>query len=84
MILTNIDKVCLNYKKENETSLDELSVEDAKNQIEAGQFEEGTMLPKIQAAVSFSGAKEGRQTIISSLEKAASALHGKTGTVIRK
>lgn len=84
MILTNVDKVCLHYQKENETALDELSIQDAANQIEAGQFEEGTMLPKIQAAIAFSGAKEGRQTIISSLDKAVSALHGKTGTVIRK
>ena len=84
MILTNVDKVCLNYKKDNETALDELSIQDAAKQIEAGQFEEGTMLPKIQAAISFSGAKEGRQTIISSLDKAVNALHGKTGTVIRK
>ena len=82
LILTNVEKVCLNYNKDNEIGLDTLSVDDALKYIEEGQFAKGSMLPKIKACVSF--VKEtNKQAIITSLLSAKDALEGKTGTLIK-
>ena len=53
VILTSVDKVCLNYGKEDEIKLDTLSLAEAKKYLEEGQFEAGTMAPKIEAAIDF-------------------------------
>ena len=55
VILTSVDKVCLNYGKEDEVKLDTLSLADAKKYLAAGEFGEGTMAPKIEAAIDFIG-----------------------------
>ena len=55
VILTSVDKVCLNFGKEDEIKLDTLSVADAKKYLAEGQFKEGTMEPKIEAAIDFIG-----------------------------
>lgn len=82
LILTNVEKVCLNYNKENEIGLDTLSVDDALKYIEEKEFAKGSMLPKIKACVSF--VKEtNKQAIITSLLSAKDALEGKTGTLIK-
>ncbi len=82
LILTNVEKVCLNYNKENEIGLDTLSVDDALKYIDDGEFAKGSMLPKIKACVSF--VKEtNKQAIITSLLSAKDALEGKTGTLIK-
>lgn len=83
MILTAVDTVYLNYRTPAETSIREMSVEAAKQYMKEGHFEEGTMLPKIKAAIEFSSSAPTRETIITSLEKAKAALDGKTGTVIK-
>ena len=82
LILTNVEKVCLNYNKDNEIGLDTLCVEDALKYIDDGEFAKGSMLPKIKACVSF--VKEtNKQAIITSLLSAKDALEGKTGTLIK-
>ena len=55
VILTGVDKVCLNYGKEDEIKLDTLSLADARKYLAEGQFEAGTMAPKIEAAIDFIG-----------------------------
>ena len=82
MILTTVDQVFLNYGKENETSIDHMTVEEARKAIVAGQFEEATMQPKIVAGVEFVSKKPGRKAIITSIDRARDGLLGKTGTVI--
>ena len=82
MILTNVDKVCLNYEKEDEEPLDVISCADAVKYSAENQFSEGTMLPKIQACVDFVSSKDNKKAIITSLSKAKDALYGRTGTVI--
>jgi len=77
MILTDVDAVCLNYKQKTQTKLKRLNIADAKKYIEEGQFAEGSMKPKVQAAIDF-----GKKTIITSINKAELALAGKAGTVI--
>lgn len=84
IILTAVDQVAINFGKENEKWLDEITIDQAKVYIEEGHFAPGSMLPKVQAAISFAETKEGRQALITSLEKAAAGLQGKTGTIIKK
>ena len=52
--------------------------------MEEGQFEEGTILPKIQAAVDFIGDSAVKTALITRLDKSKEAMEGTTGTVIRK
>lgn len=82
LILTNIDKVYLNYNKDNELGLDILCVDDALNYIKDNQFAKGSMLPKIEACINFVKATN-KQAIITSLLSAKDALIGKTGTLIK-
>ena len=82
IILTAVDKVCINYRKPNQQELASMTVADAQKYAEEGQFAPGSMLPKVQAGARFAASGEGRKTIITSLEHAVDALHGVTGTVI--
>lgn len=82
LILTNVEKVCLNYNKDNEIGLDTLSIDDALKYIENKEFAKGSMLPKIKACVSFVK-QTNKQAIITSLLSAKDALEGKTGTLIK-
>ncbi len=67
IILTAVDKVSINYGKENEKWLDEMTVDECQQYIEEGHFAKGSMLPKIQAALEFCKSKKGRVTRIASL-----------------
>ncbi len=84
VILTGEDKVCLNYNTAEETPLDTLTVKQARTYMEEGQFEEGTILPKIQAAVEFIGDSAVKTALITRLDKSKEAMEGTTGTVIHK
>lgn len=85
LILTAIDKVCINYNTPDEKKLDSLSVTAAKKYMASGEFKPGSMLPKIQACLSFvEHNRRGGVAIIASLDKAKQALEGKSGTVIRR
>lgn len=82
IILTNVDCVYENYGKENQTPLSSMTVADAKKEIEAGQFEAGTMLPKIEAAIAYLEKVPNGRVLITSMEHVRDAIKGKTGTVI--
>lgn len=82
MILTEVDKVSLNFKKPDQKDLGNITVAEAEKYIEAGHFAPGSMLPKMQAAVKFAKANPGKKAIITSLYKAVDAVEGKAGTVI--
>lgn len=82
IILTAVDKVAINFGKENEQWLDTLSINEVQKYIDANEFGAGSMLPKVEAAVGFVKSKEGREALITSLEKAKTALKGETGTKI--
>lgn len=84
VILTSVDKVCLNYGKDDETPLDTMSLADAKRYLEAGEFEEGTMGPKIEAAINFIGESAIRSVLITKLNKEGTQVSGGMGTLIRK
>ena len=83
LILTAVDKVCLNYNTENVKELDTLTVLEAENYINEGHFAKGSMLPKVEACIDFVKGDDSRKAIISSLEKASDAVKGLTGTIIK-
>ena len=59
-------------------------VERARKYIDEKQFAPGSMLPKVQAAMSFAESKPGRVALITLLEKAAEGIEGKTGTRVHQ
>ena len=84
VILTAVEKVAINFGKENQEWLSDLTVNQAKEYIAEEQFAKGSMLPKIEAAIRFAESGEGRRTLITLLDKAAEGIAGKTGTVIHQ
>jgi len=83
LILTNVEKVYLNYNTPQQKSLDNLSIKDLKEYYMQGHFPAGSMGPKVLAALRFLE-KGGSKVIISSVEKGYEAFQGKTGTQIQK
>ena len=84
VILTAVEKVAINFGKENQEWLSDITVEQAEEYIRQDQFAKGSMLPKIEAALRFARSGEGRKTLITLLDKAADGIAGKTGTVIHE
>ena len=52
-ILTDVPKVYINFRKENEQALDTLTVAQAQQYLAEGQFAEGSMATKVRAAILF-------------------------------
>ncbi|MCP1102395.1 carbamate kinase [Aequitasia blattaphilus] len=84
IILTAVEKVAVNFGKPNQAWIDHMSVSEAKKYIGEDQFAPGSMLPKVEAAIQFVESKDGREAIITLLEKAREGIKGDTGTHIRK
>ena len=82
VILTAVDRVAINWGKPDQKELAEMTVAEAERYCGEGHFAPGSMLPKVQAAMSF--AKAGGTAIIASLANAAAALRGESGTRIVK
>ncbi|MEA4894981.1 MAG: carbamate kinase [Oscillospiraceae bacterium] len=82
MILTEVEKVAINFGKPNQENLSHLSLAQATRYVSEGHFAPGSMLPKVQAAMKFIRANPDKKAIITSLDKAVSALAGTTGTVV--
>jgi carbamate kinase len=82
LILTEVDKISLNFKKPNQQDLSHVTVAEAIKYIEEGHFAPGSMLPKVMAAIKFARRFPGKKAIITSLYKAVEALDGNEGTVI--
>ena len=84
IILTAVDRVCVNFNRPDERALEHMSLEECERYIAEGQFAPGSMLPKVQSCMDFVRASEGGTALITSLSRAAEALEGKTGTVISR
>lgn len=82
MILTEVEKVAINFNKPDQKDLGHMTLKDAAKYVEEGQFAPGSMLPKVQAAMKFVKANPTKKAIITSLDKSLEALEGKTGTVL--
>ena len=84
IILTAVEKVAINFRKENEQWLDSMTPEEAQTYIAQGQFAPGSMLPKVEAAVKFAQSKSSRVALITLLEKARDGIAGRTGTRVQQ
>ena len=83
IILTSVEKVCINLGNPDEVELGEITVDQAKQYMEEGHFGIYNMLPKFRASVEFIEKREGRSALITSFDKLKEGIKGKTGTVIR-
>lgn len=82
IILTSVDQVCINLNSENEEKLGTITVDQAKEYMDAGHFGIYNMLPKFKASVEFIEKGEGRSALITSMEKVKEGVHGTAGTII--
>ena len=82
MILTEVEKVAINFNKPDQQDLTNMNLADAAKYCNEGQFAPGSMLPKVQAAMKFVRAYPNKKAIITSLDKAIDAHRGETGTTI--
>ena len=79
-ILTGVEKVAVDFNTPNQRDIDEMTVAQAQEWLADGQFPEGSMGPKIQAAIDFVTSGSNRKTLITSLDKLVEGLRGETGT----
>lgn len=82
IILTGVPCVYRNFGQQGQQAISSLTVAQAKELCAEGQFEEGTMLPKIEAAIAYLTENPGGKVLITSLGDVKDALKGKSGTVI--
>ena len=83
VILTSVEKVKIHIGRPEEEELGQITVEQAKEYMDAGHFGKYNMLPKFSASVAFIEKRKGRSALITSFDKLDEALKGKTGTIIR-
>lgn len=83
MILTSVDQVSLNYRSANEKMIGAITVEEAKQYMEEDHFEQGSMLPKFEAAIDFLKDGENRMAVITSIPRAKAGYLEKSGTIIK-
>ncbi len=81
LILTDVEQVYLDYNEPGQAGIDYMSVEEAMDYLRTGEFSEGSMRPKIEAAIEFLG-MGGERVVITSLGMVRDALDGRTGTHI--
>jgi len=82
VILTGVEKVCLNFGKPNQQELDELTLSEAEKYLSQGHFPAGSMGPKIESAIDFVRSTH-KECIITDMTKLHDALNGLTGTRIK-
>lgn len=82
IILTSVECVYENFGTDAQKAIPSMTVEEAKAYIEAGQFEAGTMLPKIDAAIAYLEKVPAGKVLITSMQSVKDAIRGKTGTLI--
>lgn len=83
-ILTAVDRVAVDFGKPTQRDLDDLDLAAAQRLVDEGQLGAGSMLPKVQAAMTFAASAPGRRAVICSLEKAPLAMRGESGTCIHQ
>ncbi len=81
LILTGVDRVAINFNKPNQQDLDTVHLAEIRAFFEAGHFPQGSMGPKVRAAMKFIE-EGGQQAVITSFCLAAEALDGSVGTRI--
>ncbi len=82
IMLTTVERAAIHYGSPQQRWLDRLSVAEARRYLREGHFGEGSMQPKVEAAVEFAESKPGRRALITLLTKAKEGIDGRTGTLI--
>jgi carbamate kinase len=82
VILTAVEKVAVNFNRPDQRFLDSMTVMEAEQYCDEGQFAPGSMLPKVRAGIKFVRSQKGRRALITLLDKAKEGLAGETGTLI--
>ncbi len=82
IILTSVPYVYKNFETPDEEPITRMNLAQAKEYIDAGEFGETDMLPKIEAAIQFLGTNNEGSVLITSLGSVGDALKGKAGTLI--
>ena len=83
IILTAVDNVYINYKKESQKKLENVSYEELEQYLDEGHFAKGSMYPKVQACINFVKSGSNKTAIIASLDNAKEAFKEKAGTIIK-
>ena len=83
VILTAVDNASINYKKENEKKLTDVSYKELEQYLNEGHFAKGSMYPKVQACINFVKTGKNKTAIIASLNNAEAAFKEKSGTIIK-
>ena len=81
LMLTNVERVKLNYGKKNEKEISEMTLTDARKHLQGGEFMKGSMEPKVKACIKFLE-RGGKLATIASLNRAVEAMEGTSGTRI--
>ena len=81
VILTAVDNVYINYRKDNEKKLENISIKELEQYLNEGHFAKGSMYPKVQACLNFVKGKN-KTAVIASLDNAKEAFKLKAGTTI--
>lgn len=84
IILTAVPNVYQHFGREDQKPIFSLTLSEAEEMMDEGEFEEGTMLPKIEAAITYLSANPNGSVLITSIESVTDALRGKAGTVITR
>ncbi len=84
IILTGVEKVAINFKSGTPTWLDKMTSKEAKAYHAQGEFPEGSMGPKIKAAIDFVENSPNKKVLITTEDKLLDGVNGKTGTIIVK
>ncbi len=82
IMVTDVEKVFLNYLTENRVPIHEMSLEEAEKYLGEGQFPPGSMGPKIEAVINFLK-KGGEKVAILSIENIGKAFEKGIGTIIQ-
>lgn len=85
-LVTAVEHVCINFGKPNQEPLRKVSIARMKELIAEKQFPEGSMLPKVRAAIDFieRSDRPDARAVITSLTHLPSGLAGETGTTITR
>ena len=83
VILTAVDKVCINFNKPNQKKLEKVTTTELSKYLEEGHFAKGSMYPKVQACLNFVKSGDNKTAIIASLDNAKEAFKEKAGTIIK-
>jgi carbamate kinase len=88
VLVTSVESVLLDYGTPRQRAIAEIGLEEAQHHLAEGQFAEGSMGPKVRAAIRFlqAGGEEAVITtpalVYASLEGTVSELEGRAGTRI--